>query len=284
MKVRLSALTSNLDSYDKDEESFLLQIERPVTKQFKVGAFALAKEVDVTSFSINPVNVGKQNYLTDSLGVTATLDFRDSVINPTKGLITDGAFDLSSKDFGGDVNFVRGTYRVTYFQPIGKTKQTLLVGFRAGVVAPFGGSDGAMLVDSDKDPKTPEVPEGSEFPIDERFFLGGSTSVRSFAERYLGQFDHHSGLPIGGQAFTLTNVEYDFPAGITDLLGAVFVDAGNLRPHYQQFGLSDERYAIGAGIRYNLPIGPLRLDYGVNPDPRRYESFGAFQISFGYAF
>ena len=44
------------------------------------------------------------------------------------------------------------------------------------------------------------------------------------------------------------------------------------------------RYAVGAGLRYKLPIGPLRLDYGVNPTPREGESFGAFHFSFGFAF
>jgi outer membrane protein insertion porin family len=44
------------------------------------------------------------------------------------------------------------------------------------------------------------------------------------------------------------------------------------------------RYAIGAGLRYKLPVGPIRLDYGVNPDPRPDEDFGAFHFSFGFAF
>ncbi len=284
LRLRLSALTSNLDSYDKSEVGVLAEIVRPITKKVKVSVFAQSKEVNITSFSIDPVNVGKQAYVTDQLGVTATVDLRDNPVSPTKGLITDGAFALSSKDFGGDENFVRGTFRVTYYQPIGKTKQSLLVGFRAGVVAPFGGSDGSYLVDNDKDPKTPEVPRGSMFPIDERFFSGGSTSVRSFEERYLGPYDKNSGLPIGGQAFTIFNLEYLFPLVLADLRGAIFFDAGNLLPRYQEFGFNDERYAIGPGLRYNLPIGPLRIDYGVNPDPHRHEAFGAFQFSFGYAF
>ncbi len=41
---------------------------------------------------------------------------------------------------------------------------------------------------------------------------------------------------------------------------------------------------IGAGLRYNLPVGPLRVDYGVNPSPRANEDFGAFHLSFGFAF
>ncbi len=44
------------------------------------------------------------------------------------------------------------------------------------------------------------------------------------------------------------------------------------------------RFAVGLGLRYRLPIGPLRIDYGINPDPRGDEAFGAFHFSFGFAF
>jgi outer membrane translocation and assembly module TamA len=120
-----------------------------------------------------------------------------------------------------------------------------------------------------------------ELPIDERFFNGGSNSVRSFGERDLGP--HVDGDPIGGEFFTVFNVEYTFPI-FGELQGAVFVDAGNLLPDANNAGLDDMRYGVGFGLRYKLPIGPLRLDYGVNPDRRTGEDFGAFHFSFGFAF
>src|SRR5438034_358490 len=119
-------------------------------------------------------------------------------------------------------------------------------------------------------------------PIDERFFNGGSTTVRSFGERDLGPHDHR-GHPLGGEFYTIFNVEYTFPL-YGELQGAVFVDAGNLLPEADNPGLGDMRYGIGAGLRYKLPIGPIRLDYGVNPNPREHEDFGAFHFSFGFAF
>ena len=69
-----------------------------------------------------------------------------------------------------------------------------------------------------------------------------------------------------------------------ELQGAIFFDAGNLLPTTEHLGLDDMRYAIGGGLRYKLPIGPIRLDYGVNPDPHRGEDQGAFHFSFGFAF
>jgi outer membrane protein insertion porin family len=55
-------------------------------------------------------------------------------------------------------------------------------------------------------------------------------------------------------------------------------------PTAEEPGLDDMRYALGVGLRYKLPIGPVRLDYGVNPDPQNGEDFGAFHFSFGFAF
>ena len=106
--------------------------------------------------------------------------------------------------------------------------------------------------------------------------------MRSFGERELGPHDRH-GFPIGGEFYTIFNVEYTFPL-YGELQGAVFVDAGNLLPDADNPGFNDMRYGIGAGLRYKLPIGPIRLDYGVNPDPREHEDFGAFHFSFGFAF
>jgi outer membrane protein assembly factor BamA len=121
----------------------------------------------------------------------------------------------------------------------------------------------------------------TDIPIDERFFNGGNTTVRSFTERDLGPHDGDD--PIGGEFFTVFNVEYTFPI-YGELQGAVFIDAGNLLPSSENPGLDDMRYAIGLGLRYKLPIGPIRLDYGYNPDQRPGEDVGAFHFSFGFAF
>jgi outer membrane protein assembly factor BamA len=124
--------------------------------------------------------------------------------------------------------------------------------------------------------------EANTLPIDERFFNGGGTTVRSFTERDLGPHDLH-GHPLGGEFYTVFNAEYTFPI-FGELQGAVFADAGNLLPTSDQPGLDDMRYALGLGLRYKLPIGPIRLDYGFNPDRHPGEDFGAFNVSFGFAF
>ena len=283
MRARLDALTRDLTAYKKQEFSGLVDLSRAITKKCKVSTFAEVDNVKITDHAVQTFQLGLPEYTANLIGGTISLDLRDSPLTPTKGLITNATFDVADKAFGGDLDFVRATGRFTYFVPLPK-KNLLIIGVRAGVIQPFDSTDRSIYYNNDDDPKTPPVAGGPALPIDERFFLGGSTSVRSFVERELGPYDPRSKQPIGGEAFTLFNAEYQFPLILADLKGAIFFDAGNLRPRADQFGVTDERYAIGTGIRYNLPIGPLRIDYGFNPDPKGKEYIGAFQFSFGFAF
>ena len=278
-KAKLSALTFDFDGYAKFETGLRLDFTRKISKQYEVGLVYSARHVDVTSADINPILLGDTSYFVSSLGLTQTLDLRDSKVNPSRGLVIDNTIDFATGALGSNVDFVRSTGRATYFLPIGHEpapgkpdRRTLLaLGMRAGIIHSL-----------DTDGTSP-----AEIPIDERFFNGGSTTVRSFAERDLGPHDHNHS--IGGEFFTVFNVEYTFPI-YGELLGAVFFDAGNLLPNSTDpfervtAGLDDMRYGVGFGLRYKLPIGPVRLDYGYNPDRRPGEDVGAFHFSFGFAF
>jgi outer membrane protein assembly complex protein YaeT len=278
-KAKLSALTFDFDGYAKFETGLRLDFTRKITKQYEVGLVFSARHVEVTSSDIDPILLGDTSYFVSSIGITQTLDLRDSKVNPSRGFVMDNTFDFATSAIGSSIDFIRSTGRFTYYIPIGHEpapghpdRRTLLaLGARAGIIHSLDGNG--------------TVP--AEIPIDERFFNGGSTTVRSFTERDLGP--HYRSRSIGGEFFTVFNVEYTFPV-YGELLGAVFFDAGNLLPNstdpFQRVtaGLDDMRYAIGVGLRYKLPIGPVRLDYGYNPDRRAGEDVGAFSFSFGFAF
>jgi outer membrane protein assembly factor BamA len=213
---------------------------------------------------------------------------RESPYVTPRGFLISNTVDLASKALGGDLEFIRSTMRVGYYLPFGPKPLTpgvveversgtpLQRWFRQSSIA-FGARVGII-----HSLPTSGADEATAIPIDERFFIGGATTVRSFGERDLGRHDHH-GHPVGGEFYTVFNAEYTFPI-FGELQGAIFTDAGNLLPTSENIGLNDMRYAIGAGLRYKLPVGPIRLDYGVNPDPRPDEDFGAFHFSFGFAF
>jgi outer membrane translocation and assembly module TamA len=94
-----------------------------------------------------------------------------------------------------------------------------------------------------------------------------------------------SGTPLGGTLAQVFNAELSYEI-ISNLEFAIFADAGNLsRDDDNPTAFpSDLSYAVGAGLRYKLPVGPLRIDYGYNPDRREGEPSGALHITFGFAF
>jgi outer membrane protein assembly complex protein YaeT len=287
--ARAFALTFDYDGYTKFEVGGRFELSRKITKYDEASLTFSARHVDITNSQIRPsFLLGPDEYQVDTIGLTNTLDFRESpYVNP-RGFLVGNTIDVASSALGSDIEFIRSTMRVGYYLPFGPKPLTPGVvedqpagtpfqrWFRQSSIA-FGARGGILhsLTDSGSD-------EATAIPIDERFFNGGATTVRSFGERDLGPHDNH-GHPVGGEFFTVFNVEYTFPI-FGELQGAVFTDAGNLVPTSEDIGLSDMRYAIGGGLRYKLPVGPIRLDYGVNPDPREFEDFGAFHFSFGFAF
>jgi outer membrane protein assembly complex protein YaeT len=287
--ARAFALTFDYDGYTKFEVGGRFELSRKITKYDEASLTFSARHVEITDSQIRPsFLLGPDEYQVDTIGLTNTLDFRESpYVNP-RGFLVGNTFDVASSALGSDIEFIRSTMRVGYYLPFGPKPLTpgvvedqpagtsLQRWVRQSSIA-FGARAGVInsLTESGSD-------EATAIPIDERFFNGGATTVRSFGERELGPHDNH-GHPVGGEFFTVFNVEYTFPI-FGELQGAVFTDAGNLLPTSEDIGLSDMRYAIGGGLRYKLPVGPIRLDYGVNTDPRQFEDFGAFHFSFGFAF
>jgi len=289
-KARASAFTFEYDGYTKFELGGRFELSCKVTKYDEVALVLNLRRVDITDSQIRPdFLLGPKTYLVNTIGLTNKLDFRESpYVNP-RGWLVNNTVDVATKALGSDIEFVRGTMGVGYYLPFGpkpltpgvaEAEQTtgtpLQRWFRQSSIA-FGARAGII-----HSLTTNAAEEATALPIDERFFNGGATTVRSFGERDLGPHDNH-GHPVGGEFFTVFNVEYTFPI-FGELQGAVFTDAGNLLPTSEDIGLNDMRYAIGAGLRYKLPVGPIRLDYGINPDPRPDEDFGAFHFSFGFAF
>ena len=286
-KARLAAFTFDFDGYSKFELGGRLELTRKITKYDEAGLILAVRHVKITDAGIRPVFLGDQDYLVNTLGFTNTLDMRESPYVTPRGFLINNTLDLASSAFGSDIEFIRGTIRLGYYLPFGPKPLTPGVvedkpgtpfqrWFQQSSIA-FGARAGTIHSLTVSGPE-----EATAIPIDERFFNGGATTVRSFGERDLGPHDP-KGNPIGGEFFTVFNIEYTFPI-FGELQGAIFTDAGNLLPTSEQPGLNDMRYAVGAGLRYKLPIGPIRLDYGVNPNPHDDEDFGAFHFSFGFAF
>jgi len=123
---------------------------------------------------------------------------------------------------------------------------------------------------------------GSDVPIFERLYLGGSNNLRGFPFREVGPQDEN-GEPVGGKTMWRTTIEWTFPI-IEKARGAVFYDTGFVNSEEWSFGFNHIASDIGIGLRLDLPIGPLRLDYGYPIQRDGYHGGGRFNFNVGYQF
>lgn len=196
-------------------------------------------------------------------------DRRDDPVDAHKGIYNTVDLSLASHIFGSQVNYVRGLARNATYHRLGK-KFVIARELTFGDLVPF-----------------PSVPRGTDpllaVPFAERFFSGGGNSHRGFPENQAGPRDDTTGFPIGGKTILFNKTELRLPL-LGENIGAVlFHDAGNVystldklsfRVHQRTpvppANLEDFDYmvhAVGFGIRYRTPIGPVRLDlaYSINP-------------------
>src|SRR2546421_5136791 len=122
----------------------------------------------------------------------------------------------------------------------------------------------------------------NEVPIYERLFLGGSNNLRGFPFREIGPKDEN-GEPTGGQSMARATIEWTFPI-IEKARGAVFYDTGFVNSDAWSFGFNHMASDIGIGLRLDLPIGPLRLDYGYSVMRDGYNGRGPFNFNVGHSF
>lgn len=104
-----------------------------------------------------------------------------------------------------------------------------------------------------------------EIPFFKRYFLGGSQGMRGWGRFEISPLTEN-GLPVGGYTSFEGSVELRVP--VTENIGAVaFLDGGNVWAGTYDFDLGDMRYALGGGLRYRTPVGPIRVDVGYQLTP-----------------
>jgi outer membrane protein assembly complex protein YaeT len=248
--------------FDYKRQSYLARVTlgRQWNRHISSKLFVEGTVNQADSDELLPEELGPDEYQTAAVGAAAVFDYRNSPVSPTDGWYT----SVGITGMFGDVNYIRADAVFSFFQPITKKLRVALA------------AKTSMIQTSDT---------VNDIPIDLRVFNGGANSVRSFPEREMGA-KTPSGTPLGGLVSDVASLELCYETS-PNFEVALFGDVGDLRPsdEFLRFGeFPDVRYAIGLGIRYKLPIGPLRVDYGWNPDRRKGEPFGALHITLGYSF
>ncbi len=252
--------------YDYDSLGGSLRLSHPFAEYWRwQTSYRLTRDEITDVKSEDPLlrdEEGTRSTSAVTLGITR--DSRDTVAAPTKG-----GFTVMTVDFagvGGDSRFVKTVGSTTYFKPIWFGH---ILSGRAEAGYGFAwGEDG--------------LTGRQELPVFERFYLGGPNSIRSFKARRVSPVDD-AGVRIGGTSEVLGNLEYIVPLPF-NFRAAAFFDVGNVYGFTTKFDLTETREAAGAGIRWQSPFGPIRVDYGINLDRRKGEDFGAVQFSVGSPF
>ena len=201
--------------------------------------------------------------LVSSLSPALIWDLRDDVFNPRRGALYGIILKEALKELWSQADFSKLTVQGSWFLPIDTA--VLALSARAGMAWPFR--------------------ETTEVPIHERFYAGGSTTVRGFTQDSIGPsgLDANGDLiPTGGSSMLVLNVELRLNPG--EGFGVVlFCDAGNVWVG-QEIDVGNLRSACGAGIRYGTPVGPLRIDYGLKTHRLPGESPGELHFNIGNTF
>ncbi len=196
----------------------------------------------LTYLEVTPSEIDRQFYPYSATSFSSSFirEKRNDAFNPETGYFASLAVEWAFPLFQTESDFLKGVFKIQRFFILAP-KVNLSSTFR------FGLGMGRM-------------------PIHERFFAGGSNSFRGHDFDGLGPRDPVSGNPIGGKALLLFNFETAFPvvSALPALSAVVFYDAGNIFFNRSDFSLLDLEHALGFGVRYRTPLGPVRLELGWN--------------------
>jgi len=204
--------------------------------------------------------------LVSKVGGSLAYDTRNSTLLPDAGQRTSVTAEIASTALGGEKDYYQLELRSAwYVRGLFKGHVLELTG-RGGVTDGYNGDD---------------------VPFYDRFYLGGLYSLRGFKYRSISPREPGFTEPIGGDTYAFASAEYSIPIINKEKAGGVrfafFYDVGFVNADAYDFnskGFSDD---WGIGLRLNLPIGPLRLDYAFPINHDKYsDGDGRFQFGVGY--
>lgn len=197
-----------------------------------------------------------------SLLVRASFDRRDNFMEPSSGYHLFGSYKIANQALGGDVNFHKVEGGTSVHFPL--TESTVLhLGARSGAIFTTGEAS-------------------SDIPFVERFFMGGENTVRGYRQGEASPLED-DGDEIGAEAYLLMNVELEQRV-MSDLSVILFYDGVTNSRDGVFEGNSEHLFSIGLGVRYQTVVGPVRLEYGYNPDRRKEDPPGTLHLSVGFPF
>lgn len=184
--------------------------------------------------------VEEGSFTVNRLVLRLARDTRNRVVNPSRGSRLGFTTELTPEALGSYADVVSVDLEARKYFPVFKKSTLRLVGEMS---VAKGISEDAESI-----------------PVFDRYFSGGAYSVRGFKRRSISPLDVNEN-PIGGLSRFTGSVELSRPL-FERIIGSVFCDFGNVWPEIGDLDPADLNVGVGVGVLFNLPIGPIRLDYG----------------------
>jgi outer membrane protein assembly factor BamA len=267
------------------------QLSRPSTALYRYIFRRTAIDEDTLQIDPSLIPIASRPVRVALLSGTYIQDRRDDPTDASRGLYNTVDLSFASGYWGSQADFSRVLAQNATYHRL-SPRVVLARSLQIGLIF----ARGSLFDDLDGTPDTiePISNPDARIPISERYYSGGANSHRGFPVNQAGPRDPVTGFPIGGGATLLNSVELRFPMVGENIRGVLFHDAGNVYSRPGQISFSSRQrsakvasgedlvtvydfdymvHAVGLGLRYRTPIGPIRFDIAYSLNPPRFVGF-----------
>ncbi len=254
------------DYYDKDTTGFTGTLGYRLYDYTRIGIKYTIEDFEISNVDSAHTSMTPGTFLLSSLKPFIIYDSRDDLFMPTEGMKHSFSIEYAGEFLGSDIDYTKYLAESSIFFP-------LFWKFTMGLHA-----EGGYLDDRSSD----------TVDIDyTRFYLGGIKSIRGFDKTDINGTRAGDTLERGGEKYVQFNAELTFP--FTEkykMVGVLFYDRGDVYRTSENINLGDQFSSFGVGVRWNSPLGPLRMEYGWVIDGKDIKSSGdgQFEFSVGASF
>ncbi len=253
------------DSYNKDSLGGSLDLGYLLFGEYTRGYVTYTyDDANVTNVQANApsqIQNSAGRNTTSSVRLTLRRDSRDVLFNTSKGSLNSASVEYAGGPLGGTSQFTRYLASSGWYFPL-FWGTTFFINGKAGYIT-----------------------ENGKVPDYEKFYLGGINSIRGFKYNTIGVIDPKTGQNEGGDQMVQFNLEYIFPLFPSfGFKGVLFFDTGNVYNQGDPIDAGNFKKTAGLGVRWYSPMGPLRLEWGWNLDPKPGEDSNNWEFSIGTFF
>ena len=279
-------------SFNFSRRSLSAEIARRITQEISAQVSYQIQRTEVFDEGLKPEDLLVIDRIfprvrLSSFSAAVIRDTRNDAVDPASGAYLSANGQLAARAIGSQIGFLKSFFTAQAFRAIPHTNRVVFA-----TSARIGLADGFRHEAVDENGAVIPGVFIEDLPQSERFYAGGDTTIRGFALDRVGTRHiptqptdtlNEDLLPIGGNGLVIFNGELRFP--IWGPVGGVgFFDTGNVFAHVSDIDLGELRSAIGGGVRYKSPFGPIRLDIGFKVNRQPGEGLTAWFVSFGQAF